>query len=185
MHVHRSFRKYKFLLSLPRLISQKKSAHVQHLLTFRIDEAFMGNHSKCKLPCTYGGNRFSQQIFTRNTNFNLCNNRRDESSKWSSSGVQGSNKSIHQLQLQLAMQDCWRKTKGIFVSMHFVCGFSATVVHQVVDTPHSNSPVMPHIFSGAQQTIYVYIWHIAHLSSAAPKFPHAVRCKRENQQPHF
>lgn len=50
MHVHRSFRKYKFLLSLPRLISQKKSAHVQHLLTFRIDEAFMGNHSKCKLP---------------------------------------------------------------------------------------------------------------------------------------
>lgn len=40
-------------------------------------------------PCTYGGNRFSQQIFTRNTNFNLCNNRRDESSKWSSSGVQG------------------------------------------------------------------------------------------------
>lgn len=28
--------------------------------------------------CTYGGNRFSQQIFTRNTNFNLCNNRRDE-----------------------------------------------------------------------------------------------------------
>lgn len=100
-------------------------------------------------------------------------------------GSRGSNKSIHQLQLQLAMQDCWRKTKGIFVSMHFVCGFSATVVHQVVDTPHSNSPVMPHIFSGAQQTIYVYIWHIAHLSSAAPKFPHAVRCKRENQQPHF
>lgn len=100
-------------------------------------------------------------------------------------GSRGSNKSIHQLQLQLAMQDCWRKTKGIFVSMHFVCGFSATVVHQVVDTPHSNSPVMPHIFSGAQQTIYVYIWHIAHLSSAAPKFPHAVQCKRENQQPHF
>jgi len=38
--------------------------------------------------CTYGGNRFSQQIFTRNTNFNLCNNRRDESVPMEFRGVQ-------------------------------------------------------------------------------------------------
>lgn len=136
-------------------------------------------------PCTYGGNRFSQQIFTRNTNFNLCNNRRDESSKWSSSGVQGIKQIDPSTAVATGHARLLAKNKRYICIYAFCMRVSATVVHQVVDTPHSNSPVMPHIFSGAQQTIYVYIWHIAHLSSAAPKFPHAVRCKRENQQPHF
>jgi len=80
-------------------------------------------------------------------------------SRWNSEGFRGPNKSIHQLQLQLAIEDCWRKTKSIFVSMHFACGLSATVVDQVVDTSHSHSAIVPQILGSPANHLCLYLAH--------------------------
>jgi len=115
-------------------------------------------------PCTYGGNRFSQQIFTRNTNFNLCNNRRDESSKWSSSGVQGIKQIDPSTAVATGHARLLAKNKR-YICIYAFCMrvFSNCCPPGSWHTPLKLASYAPYILGSPANHLCLYLAHCTHL----------------------